>query len=203
MFDSKNVACIFGWGNGIILYMYEVELKVEVNTEEREKFLVQILERGFTQTENLVQNDYYVEAEKSEYGGYDLKRFRDESGTYFYTHKKWEVVDGYPVRNEDEREVTKEEFEVGISKEVKIHIQKNRMSLLGLYENREIKIDMDTIKFDRSPNIRYFIEAEIITPEKTEVKSIKEFLDTFLKVVLEKEEIIHSPGMFTMAFERR
>ena len=157
----------------------------------------------FLKKDSVLQNDYYVEAKESEYGGYDLKRYRDESGKYFYTEKVWENVNGEKVRKEIEREVLHEEFlsEVGKYPNA-LKIEKSRQSFVGMYEGREIHIDMDNVKFDHSPSMRYFIEAEILSENKEDVKNLKDLIIKFLKEVLEKQEIKEAEGMFKMAFKK-
>lgn len=182
--------------------MYEVELKVELTEAERLQLLELFKERGFGFKCVTPQNDFYIEAKESQYRGFDLKRYRDENGKFIYTEKIWEMVGGEPIRKENEREVSKEEFDSAVAKFPNaLIIKKDREWFYGLYEGREISITIDTVKFNHSPNVRYFIEAEITVEDKNEVMTTKELINKFLKSILGKSEIVESPGMFAMAFK--
>ena len=184
--------------------MYEVELKVEITAEEKERVITNLKNSGFVEKDYVAQIDCYVEAEKSPHGGYNLKRYRNEDGKIFYTQKTWEMENGELARKEEERESSQVEFDEGLKKSSHpITIKKDRQSFDGSYKDTKIHIDMDTIKFDHSSDMRYFIETEIITAQKEEVKNIREFIREFLKKLLEKSELIEAPGMFTMAFEKK
>ena len=184
--------------------MYEVELKVEITAEEKEEVIASLKKSGFTERGSVAQIDCYVEAEKSPHGGYNLKRFRNEDGKIFYTQKTWEMENGELARKEEEREASQNEFDEKLkASSHPITIKKDRKSFEGSHNDTKIHIDMDTIKFDHSSDMRYFIETEIITTEKEEVKNIREFIREFLKQLLGKSELIEAPGMFTMAFEKK
>lgn len=184
--------------------MYEVEIKVEITKEKREFLILKLKEVGFVEKGSATQHDHYVEAIKSIHGGYDLKRYRVQGDVIFYTQKTWKMNEGVLARKEDEHEATREEFEDGVANSPNpITIHKNRQSLGGPYKNTQVHVDMDSIKFDHSPDIRHFVEAEIITSNQHEVTMIKELLRELLEFVLEEKEIVESPGMFTMAFEKK
>ncbi len=185
--------------------MYEVECKVEITEEEKEGLIKLFKERGFAAEGTDQQNDYYVEAKDSPvYEGYDLKRYRDESGTIFYTEKIWEMAGGVPARKELEHEVTREEFESEIAKfPNSINIRKRREWFAGKHGDADVSVTIDSVKFDHSPGLRYFIEAETNTNDIDEVKALKDAMIEFLKDVLGKDQIIESPGMFTMALKKR
>lgn len=184
--------------------MYEVESKVEITENERENIIEVFKEKNFPFKGTTPQNDFYVEANKSPYGGYDLKRYRDEGKKLIYTEKIWEMVDNAPVRKEIEHEVSKDEFASTIDQFPNaVKIKKQRDWFAASYQNTDVSITIDTVKFDHSPNIRYFIEAEIDVGDKKDVKKFKELIIEFLKELLKKSEIGEAPGMFTMAFERK
>lgn len=185
--------------------MYEVEYKVELTKEEKDKLVEVLNERKFPFLKQTHQNDFYVHAVKSPYGCYDLKRYRDEDGAYIYTEKMWELVEGEPFRREDEHEVSKEVFETEIAKYPDaIKIKKDREWFSAVYEDTTISVTIDSVKFDHSENIRYFLEAELISGDKAKVKELKELIIRFLKDVLGKQEIPESPyGMFSLAFEKK
>ncbi len=152
----------------------------------------------------MTQNDYYIEAKESPHGGNDLKRYRDEGDAFFYTEKVWELIGKHLGRKETEREATREEFdEALIQYPDAIALKKQRLSFAGMHEGEEISIDMDSVKFDHSPAMRYFIEAEIIAGSKEDVVEGKHFVRSFLEEVLGRTDLIESPGMFTMAFKKR
>jgi adenylate cyclase class IV len=184
--------------------MYEVEFKAELTKEEREKLITVFKEKNFPFAGMTPQNDYYIQAEKSPYGGYDLQRYRSEDGSYFYTQKIWEMIDGHPARKENEHEISKDEFESEIAKYPKaLVIRKDREWFDGICQGQDISITIDSVQFDHSPGPRYFIEAEIDTEDKGKVTQTKEMIQDFLKELLGKSEVIESPGMFMMAFEKK
>jgi predicted adenylyl cyclase CyaB len=184
--------------------MYEVEIKVEINSQDKETVISSLINQGFSEKGTLEQTDCYVEAEKSPHGGYDLKRYRNENGKVFYTQKTWEMNSGELARKEIENESTLDEMSSSIEKSIKpTTIRKVRKSLEGVYNGTKMHVDIDSIKFDHSPDMRYFIEAEIITANKEEVRGVKEIIREFLKELLGKSELTESPGMFTMAFEKK
>jgi adenylate cyclase class IV len=184
--------------------MYEVELKVEITNKQREDLINLFKEKCFEFKGMTPQQDVYIQAEKSPYGGYDLKRYRNEDGKFIFTQKTWELIDDQLARKENEHEVTKEEFETTIPQYPNaISIKKDREWFAGNYQGKDISITIDSIKFDHSQGIRYFIEGEIDIEDKTKVTETKELIKSFLKDVLKTEEIIDSPGMFMMAFEKR
>ncbi|MES2437116.1 MAG: CYTH domain-containing protein [Patescibacteria group bacterium] len=184
--------------------MYEVELKVELTAEDKENLIAEFKARGFVAKGMTPQNDYYIEAKKSQYKGYDLKRYREEAGKYIYTEKIWEIVDDQPARRENEHEVTEPEFKSVIAQYPDaIKIIKDREWFAGEYQSTPISLTIDSVKFDHSPSMRFFTEAEIDVEDRTEVSKAKEIIELFLKDVLKKTEIVESPGMFMMAFEKR
>lgn len=183
--------------------MYEVEYKVEINKTEQEELFSFFEGLNFIKKDSVLQNDYYIQADDSVYGGYDLKRYRSEGDKYFYNQKIWEDLNGEKIRKEIEREVSEEEYLDEVNKNPKaLKIEKNRQSYVGNYEGREIHVDMDNVKFDHSPSMRFFIEVEIMCENKEDVKENKEFVINFLKKALNREELIESHGMFTMAFKK-
>jgi adenylate cyclase class IV len=183
--------------------MYEVEYKVEINKAERDSLFVLFDKKDFQVSGPFLLNDYYIEAEKSKFGGYNIKRYRDDGVKVIYTEKIWEDNNGEKVRKEAEREVGRTEFisELAMCPNV-LKIQKERQSYSGIYRNQEIHIDMDSVKFDHSPTTRYFIEAEILSTEKDDVGMLKSIITDFLKELLGRSEMIESPSMFNMAFNK-
>ena len=183
--------------------MYEVEIKVELTDKERQELIDNCKERNFIFKKVTPQNDYYIEAKESSYGGFDLKRYRNEVGEFIYTEKVWELIDGQPYRRETEYVASKEEFESKITQYPHaLKIVKDREWFSGLYKGIPISLTIDTVKFDHSQAMRYFTEAEIDIEEKKDVPQTKEFIKNFLKEILNKQEIIEAPGMFTMAFKK-
>lgn len=189
---------------------YEVEFKVELSEDEVKNLKQLFTERGFTNDGVDQQDDYYIEAKvspiyKGSGPGYDLKRYRNESGKIIYTQKVWEMVGDTPARQESEHEVSQDEFETEIAKYPDaIKIKKQREWFTGSSNDLpDISITIDSVKFDHSPSMRYFIEAETNTEDINLVKDLKEKIVEFLKDILGKSEIIESPGMFTMAFKKR
>jgi len=183
--------------------MYEVELKVELTDIERQKLLTLFKGAGFQSKGVTPQHDLYIEAKESPYGGFDLKRYRNEDGNYIYTEKVWEMIEGEPTRKEIEHAVSKEAFDAASAQfpDVLV-IQKDREWFSGSYEGEEISITIDAVQFNHSAHMRYFIEAEIGIEDKHAVVKTKNLIKAFLKSILGKSEIIEAPGMFTMAFKR-
>jgi adenylate cyclase class IV len=183
--------------------MYEVEYKVEISLEEQEALFALFESRNFLKKDSVLQNDYYIYIKESEHGGHDLKRYRDEGGKYFYTEKTWEDINGTKARKEIEREASLGEFTKEINKYPNaLKIQKMRQSYVGTYKDKKIHIDMDNVKFDHSSDMRYFIETEILVENKEDVKNTKEFLVGFLKEILNREDVLESPGMVAMALKK-
>jgi adenylate cyclase class IV len=189
---------------------YEVEYKVELSEDEVQNLKQIFIERDFTNQGTDQQDDYYIEAEKSPMykgsgGGYNIKRYRNESGKIIYTEKVWEMVGDTSARRETERNASQDEFETEISKYPDaIKIKKQREWFAGSSSDLpSISITIDSVKFDHSPSMRYFIEAEIDTEDINQVKDLKEKIRVFLKDILGKSEILESPGMFVMAFKKR
>ncbi len=183
--------------------MYEVEIKVELTNSERLDVIESFKTKGFIFKGITPQNDYYIEAEESPHGGFNLKRYRKENEKFIYTEKIWEVLDETLCRKEDERVVSKEEFDSKIIEfPDALKIIKDREWFAGSYQGEEISITIDTVKFDHSDDVRYFIEAEIGVEDKENVIKTKELIENFLKEILNKDSIVESPGMFSMAFKR-
>jgi adenylate cyclase class IV len=184
--------------------MYEVEIKVELTRDEKDILINEFKKRGFVEKGVTPQNDYYIEAQKSQYKGYDLKRYRNEAGKYIYTQKTWEVINGDPIRKEDEHEVTEEEFKKAVVDYPNaLKIIKDRAWFDGSFEDTKMSITIDSVKFDHSKEMRHFVEAEIDVHNKEDVTKTKDLIREFLKDILKRSEIPDIPGMFTMAFEKR
>lgn len=184
--------------------MYEVELKVELTSDKKNSLLEVFKERGFSSKGVTPQHDVYIEARESEFGGFDVKRYRNEQDSFIYTEKVWQLIEGNRARKEIEHEVSREEFDAAIAQYPSaIVIKKNREWFVGRYEEREISITIDTVKFDHSPADRYFIEAEIVIDDEAEFAQTKNLIKNFLSQILEQSEIVESPGMFTMAFKKK
>ena len=182
--------------------MYEVEYKVEITKDEQDMLFALFNTQNFERKDTVTQNDYYVEAVPSEHGGFNLKRYRDEGTKVIYAEKVWEVIDEQKVRKEVEHEVSREEFDTELAKYPDaLKIIKDRNSFTGKLADKVMHIDMDDVKFDHSPQMRYFIEAEVLVGDKGEVNSTRDTLVAFLKESLSRE-IVESPGMFSMAFKK-
>ncbi|MEN9605058.1 MAG: hypothetical protein RJB39_743 [Candidatus Parcubacteria bacterium] len=184
--------------------MYEVECKVEITEAESKQFPNQCKEHNFQFKGSTAQHDVYIEATQSPHGGNDLKRYRNEDGRYVYTEKIWEKAqDGTLARRENEHEVTVEEFEREINKYPDaVTIKKERAWFKGNYNDEAISLTIDSVKFNHSPRMRYFVEAEIGVDDVEQVAETKGRIVGFLKVLLARTEIKESPGMFTMAFKQ-
>ena len=184
--------------------MYEVEYKVELSHEEKDKLINTLVTRGFLPQGATPQHDFYIAAQESPFGGYDLKRYRREGDVYFYTEKTWENIGETLARNEIERTVSSEEFENAVASHPQsITIVKNREWFAGEYNGRALHATIDTVKFNHSAGDRYFVEAEIVIENKADVLETKHFVQVFLHDVLQTEELpIESPGMFSMAYKK-
>lgn len=180
--------------------MYEVEIKIELSESQKDTLVSTFKDRGYASKGNTPQNDYYIEAKPSPYGGLDLKRYRNEVGTFIYTEKVWELIDGKKFRKETEHTVSKEEFEKAvIDFPNAVKIIKNR----AWFDGGRMSLTIDSVKFDHSPSIRYFIEAEIGVTDKAELTKAKDEIKFFLQDILNTTALVEAPGMFTMAFEKK
>jgi adenylate cyclase class IV len=188
--------------------MYETEIKVEIPSSDLQQLLSICRERGFIDKGVAPQRDYYVKAVLSQYGdpkAFDIERYRSESSVFFYTKKEWEVENGEPVRTEDEREVTQSEFEGAVAEHPNaLKIVKDRQSFDASFEGRAISLSIDSVKFDHSPALRYFMEPEILVEDKAMVPETKHLLRRFIADLLgiSVSEIVEAPGMFAMAFKK-
>jgi len=188
--------------------MYEIEIKVELTEQERSELLVELPKHGFEFVESTPQDDFYVEAKVSqfaEYGGkYDLKRYRHEGEDYIYTEKVWELIDGVATRREIENVVTKDEFDEAIVEYPNAsRVTKVRDWYSGSFEGQGISLTIDGAKFSHSPAVRYFVEAEIAVVHADETAAARSVVLNFLTTILKRDEIVESPGMFTMVSEKR
>ncbi len=185
--------------------MYEVEIKIEVSEKERERLLRLFAERGFADRGITPQEDYYVRATPSKYGAFDVERFRTEPGKIFYTKKVWEVENGKPIRREDEREATTEEFEEAKRRYPEaLKIRKDRHWFAAQPEGRSVSLTIDSVKFDHSPSFRHFMEAEIDVRDRGEVEATKNFLRGFIAdlINLPPAAVKEAAGMFAMAHKK-
>ena len=183
--------------------MYEVEYKVEITESERDELAALFARSGFAARPEVAQHDRYVFAQASPFGGYDLKRYRQEGDRAFSTEKLWEMVDGQKARKETEREISLAELERAVAPYPDaLTIRKARRSWVGNYDGKPMHIDMDTVQFDHSPAPRYFIEAEMLVPAKEDVAADRAAVVAFLRQALGREDIAESPGMFAMAFKK-
>lgn len=183
--------------------MYEIETKVELTLEEKQKLIATFTREHFTSRGITPQHDVYIEAKESPHGGFDLKRYRHEGDEYLYTEKVWELIENRPFRKEDQHEVSKEKFASAIAEfPHALTIKKDREWFDGSYQGVPISLTIDSVKFDHSPGLRYFLEAEILVEDKSQVVATKELIAEFLRKILGKSEIVESPGMFTMGFKK-
>jgi adenylate cyclase class IV len=117
--------------------MYEVEIKIEINSQEKEIIISSLIDKRFIDKGTLEQTDCYIEVEKSPYGGYDLKRYRIENGKIFYTQKTWEMNGADLARKELENESTLDEMSSSIEKSTEpVTIKKVRKSFEVSSKNR-------------------------------------------------------------------
>lgn len=185
--------------------MYEVEIKVELTAAQRETLLREFKDRGFASKTPTPQNDYYVYLQKPSFGmgKYNTKRYRNEAGKFLYTEKVWELIDGDPHVMEKEIEVSKEDFEKAIAQfPDALKIIKTREWFDGSHAETPISITIDSVKFDHSPAMRFFIEAEIPVEKREDAPKAKDLIKNFLKDILRTEEIKASPGMVSMAIDK-
>ncbi len=188
--------------------MYEVEIKIEVEFFQLKELISAFVSRGFTDDGTVLQIDYYVKAVESQYGdpkAYDIERYRSEGGKYFHTKKEWEVVSGEPIRKEEEREVTQAEYAFAEHEYPQaIKIMKVRQKYKASYEGREVGLSIDSVKFDHSPRVRYFMEPEILVADRMLVSETREVLRRFVAELLglEVSKIEEAPGMFALAFKK-
>lgn len=188
--------------------MYEIEIKVELTEQERSKLIANLPAHGFDFVESTPQDDFYVAAEISEFaaqgGKYNLKRYRHEGDEYIYTEKVWELIEGAVTRREIENTVSDVEFAGALAKYPDAaRVTKIRDWYSGEFDGRGISFTIDSAKFSHSPAVRHFVEAEIAVEQADETAAARETVLRFLKKVLNRSEIVESPGMFTMVFEKK
>ncbi|MSR71139.1 MAG: hypothetical protein EXS50_00485 [Candidatus Taylorbacteria bacterium] len=165
--------------------MYEVEMKVEITDTELKKLIEHFKQSNVPSLGVTPQNDFYTTANKSPFGGYDIQRYREEGSKFIFTEKVWEMIDGQPIRRESEHELSKSEFISKVSNFPKaLRIVKDREWFTANHQGREISITIDTVKFDHSSDMRYFIEAEIRVADKNEIVATKNLIKTFIMEVL-------------------
>ncbi|MDB5244358.1 MAG: hypothetical protein JWN18_228 [Parcubacteria group bacterium] len=187
---------------------YEVEIKVEHTENQRLELLQKFLELCFVDNGVVSQQDRYTKAVLSQYGdpkAFDIERYRSEDSKFFFTKKDWEVEGGKPVRKEDEREITRREFDVAIAGHPNaLKIIKDRHRFKASFEGIDISLSIDSVKFDHSPSVRHFMEPEILVEDKARVQETKEFLRRFVSFLLDipTSQIVEAPGMFAMAFKK-
>jgi len=181
-----------------------VEIKIELTAKERENLISEFKKRHFLFKGVTPQNNIYVEARKSPYGSYDIKRYRDEAGKFIYTEKIWEMIGNQQARKENQYNVSEKKFKSIVAQFPKaLKITKEREWFDGTYKNKDISITIDSVKFDHSPETRYFIEAEIDVKDKNDVSKTRDLILDFFKDLLQKSSIVESPDMFTMALEKK
>ncbi len=190
------------------LMTYEVEIKIELTEAERLKLLQTFSELHFVDKGTTLQHDYYTKAALSQHGeprAFDIERYRSEGEKFMFAKKDWEVVDGKPIRREEEHPVTREEFDSAVENNPDaLKIVKDRQSFVASFEDTDINLSIDSVKFDHSPLIRHFMEPEILVEDKAKVAETKELLRRFVAFLLGTEvaSITEAPGMFAMAFKK-
>lgn len=188
--------------------MYEVEIKTEVSQEELARLISECRARGFLDEGVVPQCDYYVKAVESAHGdpkAFDIERYRVEGDTFLFTKKDWDTTGPTPIRREEERAATRAELEATVAKYPKaLKIPKNRHRLAAAFEGVAITLSFDSVKFDHSPNVRHFMEPEILVSDKALVPETKKLLRRFAADLLgvKVEELVEAPGMFAMAFKK-
>lgn len=185
--------------------MYETEVKVELTDEVLERVLGFFKEKQYADWGTVPQEDLYVEATPSPYGAFDIKRYRADGESFFYTEKVWEGEGETRVRKEVEREVSADEYlHAKTNLPAVVRIAKDRHSLTAIYRGRQISLSIDSVKFDHSPRVRHFFEAEIIVESRELVAETQKFIRQFIAEVLniQESDIIEAPGMFALAFKK-
>jgi adenylate cyclase class IV len=187
--------------------VYEVEYKVEIDLTEKALVLKSMISHDVEQKTTTLQKDYYTVARQSPFydigGSYDVERYRNDNGAYIHTEKIWELVDGELARLEKERTLSKSEFDKAINDNpAALKIEKTRNWHLGTFNNNEFTITIDSVKFDHSPEERYFLEVEICVQDKNQMKQARENVQSFLRLLLNKNELAQAAGMFKMAYEK-
>lgn len=187
---------------------YEVEIKIELSEAQRIKLLQRLLGLCFADNGVVSQQDYYTKAVLSQYGdpeAFDIERYRSEGGEFFFTKKDWEVENGEPVRKEEERQITRQEFDSAVAGHPDaLKIAKDRHSFKASFEGVEISLSIDSVKFAHSPSVRHFMEPEILVEDRARVPETKELLRRFAASLLgmSLSQIVEAPGMFAMAFKK-
>jgi adenylate cyclase class IV len=189
--------------------MYETEIKIEITGAQLRQLIKSCQTRGFLDKGVVPQADYYTQAVKSQHGdpqAFDIERYRSEAGKFIYTRKVWEALKGSdPIRREGEHEITEQEFQIAVAAHPQaLKIVKDRHRFDASFGGREISLSVDSVKFDHSPEVRHFVEPEILVADKAKVPETREFLRRFIAGLLGMgvDQIEEAPGMFAMAFKK-
>ena len=168
----------------------ESEVKIQLTKDEFSKISKKIIEKGFSLVSSNKISDYYLKKLQSKHGGWDFDRLRSvDDSKYIFTNKEWSLdQNGYKVRNEDEKEVSIQEFQKLI-KNYSVLINKNRTNYKGLLFNKPATISLDELHVNQN---YYFIECEIMTDIKDASiirKKIFQWMKDELKLKDKKEAL--------------
>ena len=108
------------------------------------------------------------------------------------------------MRREEEEEVSLKELQEETSKiPDSVNIEKTREYFGGKYQGTDLLVSIDSVTFGHSEGERYFIEAEVCVEKKEDTQEAEHVVKNFLRNLLATQDLVESPGMFSMAFEGR
>ena len=170
----------------------ESEVKIQLSKDEFEKIPEKIIENDFYFVSSNNLSDYYLKKSKSKYGGWDFIRLRSISDNkYLLTNKKWFLdKENNKIRNEDEKEISVEEFQK-LTQNYSVLINKKRTNYKGLLFNMPTTVSLDELTIGKN---YYFIECEITT-NPDNANTIREKIFQWMKGKLQLDNKEEAPSI--------
>lgn len=173
----------------------EVEIKIELESAaEVAKIKNLLLRSGISFTSKNQLQEYYITKQASPYGGWDFERLRQVGdSTYLRTVKKWVTdKDSHVIRLEDEKNISKQEFESIIGNGFVLHYSKVREDFKGHINAKKCTISIDTLEFKNTNH--FYLECEVISPQQ-EAHATREMIEEWMKSELNITKIKEAPSM--------
>lgn len=144
----------------------ETEYKLEVTADEFTACSNYLQEAKFIKKETSHLEDYFFNIQKFDEKGWNFLRIRVSNGsTYEHTEKIWKYsASGERMREEIERESSKEELESLINASQQLRLSKDRTDYDGVTLDYPAVYSLDVVVFP--DETRYFVECEIQVPEE-------------------------------------
>ena len=150
----------------ISMTQIETEYKLEVTADEFAACPNYLQEAKFIKKGTSHLKDYFFNIQKFDEKGWNFLRIRMYDGsTYEHTEKIWKYsASGERVREEIERESSKEELESLINSSQPLRLSKDRTDYAGVTLDYPVVYSLDIVVFP--DETRYFVECEIRVPEE-------------------------------------